>query len=341
VVLGALAGSSGCAPQATTDYQGDALFSMTGHVEAQLSDSSDDPLIPSIAFLTPEQDAIRFVDADVQGEFPAQFQIDLYTPPPAESVDGWAWEDLPEEPHYTIGYISAVTQEHLPVLYYSSVLASTDEDCDDTHCDQTFDAKNIDASHSGTVTVRCPNPPPVAQPTDPFPGLGDCRVTERSGDPMFVSFLPDPMFAGAVTNYALAYLDGDAPAGGVTARLFGSPDGLSAGYHLMHWQHQALDPVDEQTKQDCRDGVVQIAVERYNAAHDTQVAPNDRFVTNCTEPGCDMFRSNTRALRGEWYRVMAEMDCLPGPHYTPVENPASESISLQVSPGLSFSLAGF
>jgi hypothetical protein len=60
-------------------------------------------LIPSIAFNAPGDARIGFADAEVQGEFPAQFQLDLFAPPPEETIGGFEQEDLPEEPRHTVG----------------------------------------------------------------------------------------------------------------------------------------------------------------------------------------------------------------------------------------------
>jgi hypothetical protein len=69
-----------------------------------------------------------------------------------------------------------------------------------------------------------------------------CTVSGRSGDPWLVPNALDPMFAGAATNYAVAYLDGPAPAGSVVAQRLGAPEGLAAGYHLLRmapWTREA------------------------------------------------------------------------------------------------------
>jgi len=337
----------GCEPQATTEYEGDPMFSLTGRVSVGLTEESGGPFIPSIAFNTPDQDRIGFVDAQVQGEFPAQFQLELFAPPPEELIGGFDFEDLPEEPRHTVGYISAVTADHLPWLYRAGSLLGAELDpsieadengCDEDGCYQTFTATTVDSAHTGTITLFRAGD--VDNLWDPFtPGV---VLVARTGDPMLVSYADDPMFAGVAANYALAYLESDAPADGVVAHRFGAAPGqvLSAGYHLLRWEEGSQNEAEEIVKQTCRDGAIQIAVDRYNVEHGTNVNTSDIYV-QADLSGPPTVGEHTRALRGEWLRVLAEMDC---PYYgnelSVVEDPEQEIVSLEVQPGLSFTKVG-
>jgi hypothetical protein len=182
---------AGCSAQGTTDYQGDPLFTMTGRVELQLNAATPD-LVPTLAFMAPEGSEIRFIDAEVSGEFPASFRVDLYTPPPASVVNGFEYQDIPGEPRHSLGYISAVTPDRLPVLYYAVALGGEGESCDASGCTLTWEAKNFDASRRGTVTTRCP---PPTEPGGPAPIDLD---TEYAGRSSLATFL-----YSAVTNACL------------------------------------------------------------------------------------------------------------------------------------------
>jgi len=343
--LGFFAGTAllaGCSAQATTDYEGESMFSMAGRVELALEASGD--LIPTLAFMAPGGDEVQFVQAEVSGEFPASFQLDLYEPPPAAVVDGFEYEDHPGEPRYSIGYVAAVTPDHLSTLYMASGVsgaADAEESCDDAGCLATLEATSFDATHVGTIRTYCPHES-SSLITPPFL----CEARGRTGDPMLISTVMDPMFAGAADNYAVAYLEGAAPAGGFVARRLGAPEGLAAGYHLLRtmpwitWPETADSPhvQAELAKQPCRDEAKQLAAERYNAAHGTEVGSSDIQIMGCNEPGCEMYGPHTRGVRGEWYRAMVEMDCFFGPEYTPETDPDAV-VSLTIQPGLSFMMA--
>lgn len=229
-VIGALS-MAGCAAQNTTDYEGESLFSMVGRVEAAL-DVEQGPLLPAIAFMTPQGYQIEYVDAEVSGEFPASFQIDVYAPPPA-AVIGGEERELAGEPGWSIGFIAAVTADHLTTMHYASVVTGSDvpEVCDDDGCTTVYEAATSMHEKSGMLTVHCP---PGEDPISLDPArLPACAIVERTGDPMLVATWKDPTFAGAAANYAVLYLDGPAPAGGLIATRFHAPEGLAAGYHLM------------------------------------------------------------------------------------------------------------
>lgn len=229
-VLGAFA-LAGCAAQNTTDYEGESLFSMVGQVEASL-DMEQGALKPAIAFMTPEGHEIALLDTEVSGEFPASFRIDVYAPPPA-AVIGGVEREQPGEPGWSIGFIAAVTADHLATMHLAGVVTGSDvpEVCDDEGCTNVYEAATDENEMSGTVTVHCP-PGEDAISIDPE-RVPACSVVERTGDPMLVSIWKDPTFAGAAVNFAVLYLDGPAPAGGLVAERFHAPEGLAAGYHLM------------------------------------------------------------------------------------------------------------
>jgi hypothetical protein len=54
-----------------------------------------------------------------------------------------------------------------------------------------------------------------------------------------------------------------------------------------------------------------------------------------------MVGPDTRGVRGEWYRVLAEMDCPAyGEEFTLVDDKDHAQVSLQLEPGLGFTKAG-
>ena len=318
-----------CSAQATTDYQGDPLFSMTGRIELQLSATDGSALVPAIAFNAPGEDEVRLIESEVSGEFPASFQVDLYVPPPASVLGGFPSEDMPGEPRHSIGYITAVTAEHPPLLYLASSGGGGHVDCDADSCKQFVEVQNFDATRRGVIELACSS-------LLTFPDEGaDCQVSGRQGDPMLFSWMNDPTFAGAAENYAILYLEAPAAADSYVARRFHAPAGLPAGYHLMRvlpWDRAA-----EPAQQECRDTAQADAIASYAQAHGVRAVDLDVIVRGCQEPGCELFGPHTRGVRGEWYRLMAERDCVFGRRYEPAS--PNETISLRLQPGLNFVLA--
>jgi hypothetical protein len=148
-------------------------------------------------------------------------------------VIGGSEREQQGEPGWTVGFITAVTADHLETMYLADVVTTADmpEVCDAEGCTNVYAVSAHEDDISGTVTVHCP-PGEDAISIDPerVPG---CSVVERTGDPMLVGIWKDPTFAGAAVNFAVLYLDGPAPAGGLVAERFHAPAGLAAGYHLM------------------------------------------------------------------------------------------------------------
>jgi hypothetical protein len=210
--------------------------------------------------------------------------------------------------------------------------------CDEDGCYQTFMATSFDSAHSGTITLFREGD--VENLWDPFaPGVA---LVARTGDPMLVSYADDPMFAGVTTNYALAYLESDAPADGVVAHRFGAAPGqvLAAGYHLLRWEDGAYTEAEGIANQACRDDALEIAVDRFNTEHDADVSAGDIIVQGQAS-GSPLVGEHTRGLRGEWLRVLAEMDCVDyGNQFSVMAQPAQETVSLEVQPGLSFTKVG-
>lgn len=331
-----MAALGGCSAQATTDYQGDPLFTMTGRVELQLSTPATQDLVPTLAFMSPEGSEIRFVEAEVSGEFPASFRVDLYTPPPASVIDGFESQDIPGETRHSLGYIVAVSPDRLPVMFYATSLGFTeDQSCDATGCTLTWDATSFDPGRQGTVISRCP---PPAEPGGQYPitldaaVLGACNVVGRTGDPMFISWLTDPMFAGASSEYAVLYLEGPAAPNSYVAHRYGAPSGFAAGYHLLRVVPVPVESAEE--RQACRDQAERDAVANYSAKHAVPAEGLSILNFDCNGSSCEA-SAETRGVRGEWYRLMAERGCSVGHKYEPV-TAYEQQVSLKVEPGLNF-----
>ena len=90
VSLAGLLGLVGCAAQADPQYAGEALMMISGSVVASEAKLTDD-VLPVVAWYSggddPSDEPPKHVQsAEVRGEFPNQFTMRLYEPPPDEAV---------------------------------------------------------------------------------------------------------------------------------------------------------------------------------------------------------------------------------------------------------------
>jgi hypothetical protein len=81
---------SGCDPQADPDYQGEVLATVQGTIRSELSQPPDSCHVALIWQVTSgSPDYVVGQDVEVRGVFPTSFAIDLYTPPPTESLNNY------------------------------------------------------------------------------------------------------------------------------------------------------------------------------------------------------------------------------------------------------------
>lgn len=103
--LGGLAlALSGCEAQVGPEYAGEPLMSVRGQVVLAGDNPAD--VTPVIAFNTATGYAT--VNAEVSGEFPAEFRIDVVEPPPADAL-----YDLPDGPgQIALGILALASRDH-------------------------------------------------------------------------------------------------------------------------------------------------------------------------------------------------------------------------------------
>src|ERR1043165_9611811 len=94
-----------CDTRADPEYAGDSLLHLQGHVV--LEDDDEEPLTPVLAFATNQ--GYELVEVAVKGSFPNNFEIEVYSPPPAAArVDGSREIGLSPELQISKAYIGAV-----------------------------------------------------------------------------------------------------------------------------------------------------------------------------------------------------------------------------------------
>jgi len=256
VSISALA--AGCEPQAGEAYYGEPLLRMRGQVST-LALSIAQPIKPALCFtetipgtlniaaLPPELQAdfegvgfgasrtrAHIMDVEVEGEFPAEFSVDVYAPPPAATIKPL----FTGEPPSAWGYVCAVQAEHAAIAETVSGTQLWTCDTVDGPCRTTNVVMTDSGSRYYAERFACP----TLDTTD-----SQC-VVNRSGE---VALLTETggfeHVVALVWDPELVYLAAPAPPGSYTAFKLGAPEGLPAGYHLRkRWIGYSDSQLDEQ-----------------------------------------------------------------------------------------------
>jgi hypothetical protein len=340
-VVGLACALSACDSQVSPFYRGESLLTVAGSVEIT-ENRTPGRLVPALAFPNPMRNEVRIVEVEVQGEFPSDFRIDVYDPPPKEAFISTS-EVFESDTKIALGYISAVPEHHRDVIRFADSMETSATACPASGC-ASRPPSLVEASWCTSVgkiecykeTLLCP---------DGNGSSPDCKVTSSEGD----RSLKEPWreFAGFSQNYMVIYLAKAASANSWLAVGLGASSGLERGYHLL-----ALNTYDELKYQEsavCIGHAIDQAVERYNEQHATQYTADEaqggceyhlcaRFDMTCTnEPIglCAQPESEHAAIvkqLGEDIRqAQLELGCLLiAPEYTPVADPEHASISVRI-----------
>jgi len=338
-VLLALSGAlSGCDPQAGVGYLGQPLFRMTGSVEIG-DDRPDGQLVPALAFLNRSSSELYFIDVEAEGEFPAEFTLDVFDPPPSGAFT-LANPLVPDDPKIAGGYITAVVEDHPDSLRLGVPQAGFGE-LSPQKSVSTSSWCTPDGSECYKEVETCPQPEGMP-----------CTV-ERSGDPALKEDAFE-QFAGFSENYRVIYVDEPVPADSYTAHLMQEPDGLDPGYYLF--QLSPFSDAEQADLEACWSDAAGLATERYNDEHDTDYAQQEleNAGVGCMTslpcpPGgtCDTSmlppdppcREVPAELLPEFERLheraKLDLDCpLTFEHVKRVQDPAHESIAVRIGQDL-------
>jgi hypothetical protein len=165
---------------------------------------------------------VHIVDAHAIGKFPAEFKVDVYKPP-SEAVLAAKFGG---EPRVAQGLVCAVQAEHEPIAQW---IGSTghflcDQPFPDGHCSFAQARRTQDGARIFYETRECPSFSAPSEQCEVVRGGDETLLSETGGFENVVAM------AGGVQ---VVYLAAPAPAGSYTAYIFGAPDGLSAGYHVL------------------------------------------------------------------------------------------------------------
>jgi hypothetical protein len=305
-----------CDRQAPADYTGEPLLSMHGRVELAVERDDAGSLIPALAFRNDEDGSLHIVDVEVDGDFPAEFVLDVYLPPPPQSFVEIS--EYLDEPDVAVGFITAVTPDHPELVRFASGgeigAASGVAGGEITSVSRWCSA---DESECYEERKTCPM---IDSPAE------DCEIS-ATGDPA-LKIDPWQHFAGLSQNYAVLYLSEAAPADSYTAFLLGNAGVLAAGYHLVRLERnpQADD------ERGCVSEAERLAAERYNDEHGTDWDPELLSGGECNGNLCD--EATERAYQLLRLRAQMELDCRGETLVTRVSDPARESIAVKIGPNL-------
>ena len=168
--------------------------------------------------------ATHILDVESRGTFPAQFDVDVYLPPPS---GGLSSPVLRGEPRWATGYVCAVRAAHPAVSFPFAAGGLSRED-------GTFEFTIASLTTPGFYTEtysECP------ANTLPQFAKSACKKTSE-GDPSLsyefsMQACTSEFVLGTAQSVDVVYLDQAALPGSYTAWQWGAASGLSAGYHLF------------------------------------------------------------------------------------------------------------
>lgn len=246
-VVSALTGGQAIEP-ALCFYQADAPkpppFELTSKVPAEIAAKLMHDGEPDIEAPNRAHTATHILAVESRGEFPAQFDIDVYVPPPALGLSA-PW--VAGEPRWAAGQVCAVAKDHEAVTFPLAWGGHSDPSTGE------FTIAIVSQLHSRFYleSYECADGA-MAQNS-----ATDCTRV-REGDPSFAyefqaqEHLDSEWVLGNAREIEVVYLDEAAPAGSFTAFRWGAEHGLSAGYHLFAVSPQRVDEMGAPDDWMCR-----------------------------------------------------------------------------------------
>lgn len=168
--------------------------------------------------------ATHILDVESRGTFPAQFDVEVYLPPPSSGLSS---PSLAGEPRWGAGFVCAVPADHPAVTFpfaHGGMVSA-------------------DGIHMNYAIVSLTTPRFYYEdyecPVGTLPQLAKsvCKKTS-AGDPSLAFEFPSKEYLsesvlGTALDLEVVYLDQAAAPGSYTAWKWGAANGLSAGYHLF------------------------------------------------------------------------------------------------------------
>jgi hypothetical protein len=169
--------------------------------------------------------ATHILDVESRGTFPAQFDVDVYLPPPSSGLSS---PSLAGEPRWAAGFVCAVPADH-PAVTFPFAHGGKGN----------VDGSRFDYAVASLTTPRFYHEA-YECPVGTLPQFVKSVCSKTSaGDPSLAYEFPSngehrsESVLGIAYDFEVLYLDQAAPPGSYTAWKWGAANGLSAGYHLI------------------------------------------------------------------------------------------------------------
>lgn len=246
----ALLALAGCDSQFSPAYTGESLLTITGSVEIA-QERREDLIIPALAFSTPEQGTVTIREVDVRGEFPSNFRLDVYQPPPRSTYFNATYQKS-GEPRMAAGYVTAVSPDHEDTIRTATAQTTYAYGCEPAECGKPCGGKGCLYQRNEYCVEDDPTEPCYVEntycPTFESP-IEECTIEAvGDGDPSLKES-PWRDFAGFSQNYVVVFLEKPARAGSVTAAILGSKKAVPPGYGL--YSIRELTDAERQVRDAC------------------------------------------------------------------------------------------
>ena len=324
-----------CDTRADGDYRGESLLHLEGRV-VLADERAPEGLVPALAFST--HHGVEIVDVSVQGQFPADFRMDLYAPPPASAIEVDPRAEAPaEQGEFAIGAITAVAPDHPSQLLVASSTASwrldpqlalgyadlascaADQAClragqqcqQDARCDHV-ERWCLDETDSECRTVGLPK-------CGSDGAAADCEPLFSEGNALIVTGeLEQKKFAGFSDQYVIVWTRHGMPKTAWYLAALGVQEDLAPGYSLIQLGTAPDDPADSSSASDT-DSSAGIGTVAGTAQSGTDPCAGERAPrapldsAACLGSQCvELFESETFARynerHGTSFRCLAEVD---------------------------------
>ena len=274
-IAASMLGTLACGSQASESYAGEPLLRMSGSVSVNaLSVAAD--AVPALCFsqtvwdrpwridLLPQpirgdyansghgltSSVSNIVDVETRGRFPAEFDVELYVPPPPAALTPLA----PGEPPSALARVCAVATEHPAVAQEIMTMGANGLNTRPPY-DSVQSALRMtrDGQRYYSKRIACASKDNCEETTS-----GDASLIPEAGGYERVY--------SASNQVMVMYLSEPAPAGSYTAYRALAPQGLSAGYHVLG---TVTDFAPGAPVEGCQGGSYDIALAETNALYGT------------------------------------------------------------------------
>ena len=329
----AIVSLAACDPRADQDYRGESLLHLEGRV-VLADESAPHGLVPAVAFAIP--DGLEIVDVAVQGQFPADFRMDLYAPPPPNAITSELRGETPaERAEFAIGAITAVPPDHSSQLLFASSEASWSLDprlplgfADLSSCAE--DPRCVRAGQKCEQEPRCDRVErwclDVSDTECRTVGMPACEDEEDEADcePLFsegnelIHTYDQGLrkFAGFSERYVIIWTRSGLPKTHLYLAVIGVEEDLAPGYHLIQLGEEPEYEDDSDSDSDSsEDSVDSSDQDSTDVCAEERAAETPSRSASCVAFGCiERFEAETFARynerHGTSFRCMAEIDAM-------------------------------